>query len=155
MIELTTGVIFLLSSMYGAGHSNTEVIASNTVSPDTDEKARVEEMIDIKKVEEYLRENYSDTPLLIEIARCESGFAHYGKDGEIIRGRVDKNDVGVMQINERYHLERAEKLGFDIHTIDGNIGYAKLLYNDQGAAPWSASSSCWGKSYVSKQLARN
>jgi hypothetical protein len=154
MIELTTGVVFLLSSMYGAGHSNTEVIAQDVAVADSNEKARVEEMIDVKEVEKYLRENYADTPLLIEIARCESGFTHYRKDGNVLRGRVDNRDVGVMQINEHYHLERAEKLGFDIHTIDGNIGYAKRLYQDQGAAPWSASSSCWSKSYTSKQIAK-
>ena len=51
--------------------------------------------------------------------------------------------MGVMQINERYHLLTAEKLGYNIHTLEGNVGYAKYLYEKFGSDPWSASSKCW------------
>ncbi len=90
-------------------------------------------------VEEY----FKDEPLLVHIAFCESSFRQDGKNGEVLRGRAVSEDVGVMQINERYHGERAKKLGYDIHTLEGNMGYAKWLYEKEGARPWMSSSKCW------------
>lgn len=55
-----------------------------------------------------------------------------------------------MQINELYHLETAEKLGLDIYTIEGNVAYAKHLYEEQGAKPWMSSSPCWAKATQSE-----
>jgi hypothetical protein len=49
----------------------------------------------------------------------------------------------VMQINEKYHLETSRELGFNIHTLEGNMAYARYLYEKQGARPWLASSHCW------------
>lgn len=143
MIELTTGVAFLLSSMYGFG-APAVASAFETVGT-TPEKAKSVVLQDRKAVEKYLREKFADTPLLVEIARCESTFSQFDKEGNVIRGIVNSKDVGVMQINERYHLETAIKLGFDLHTIEGNTAYAQYLYDKEGAAPWKASSKCWGK----------
>jgi len=143
MIELTTGVAFLLSSMYGVG-APTVAVAAEGVRPPITEKTSAVILQDRKAVENYLKKEFADTPLLVEIARCESTFTHFTKDGKPLRGRVDSRDVGVMQINEFYHLETATKLGFDLHTIDGNIGYAKYLYEREGARPWKASQPCWG-----------
>ena len=98
-----------------------------------------------KNAEGIVRAAYKDTPLLIEIARCESTFTQTYSDGEVVRGRVNNADVGVMQINEKYHSEKALKMGLDLHTIEGNIAYGKYLYETQGAQPWSASSPCWSK----------
>ena len=146
MIELTTGVAFLLTSMYGAGNGN--AIQASITNTDTDSTVKNEEVLMISDREElktYLKQEFKDAPLLYEIARCESTFTHYKEDGEVLRGRVDNRDVGVMQINEKYHLDRAIKLGFDIHTLEGNVAYAKFLYSKQGAQPWSASAPCWSK----------
>lgn len=92
-----------------------------------------------KAVEEYFKDN----PILVHIAFCESSFRQNGKDGEVLRGNVIAKDVGVMQINERFHAAQAEKLGYDIHTLEGNLGYAKWLYEKEGARPWMSSSKCW------------
>ena len=151
MIELTTGIVFLLSSMYGAGAPSTDVAV---VQPNVDTsvvKTIVITENDKKAVEKYLREHYSDTPILIEIARCESTFTHIGKDGNVIRGKANSADIGVMQINEKYHLITAEKLGYDIYTMEGNVAYAKYLYEKFGSTPWSASSKCW----KAKEVAMN
>jgi hypothetical protein len=148
MIEITTGVAFLLSSMYGTtGATAVATAAKATESPSTTpEPTPVVAYQDRKAVEKYLREKYADTPILIDIARCESTFAQFDKDGNVVRGRVNPNDVGVMQINEKYHSQSALSLGYDLHTIEGNVAYAKHLYEEQGAAPWKASSKCWGNS---------
>lgn len=158
MIEITTGIVFLLSSLYANGANsqnmaNTNTISSTSTGTSTAEVISVERKLDRKTIEKYVRTEYANTPILIEIARCESTFMQYDKDGNVVRGRVNSADIGVMQINEKYHLDTATKLGLDLHTVEGNVAYAKLLYRDQGASPWSASSGCWGK--VSDHLAIN
>jgi hypothetical protein len=50
-----------------------------------------------------------------------------------------------MQINEKYHLEESVKLGMNIHTLEGNLEYAKHLYETEGTKPWKYSSACWNK----------
>ena len=131
MIELTTSLVFL----WGVFASD------NGASADlADAKNSVNQPITL---ESHVREHFEDTPILAEIARCESTFRHLGKDGKVIRGLVDSRDVGVMQINEFYHLKTAKSLGIDIHTLDGNMAYAKYLYEKSGTKPWNASSKCW------------
>lgn len=98
-------------------------------------------------VEAHVREYFSDIPILAEVARCESHFTQFTKSGKVLRGRVVPQDVGVMQINETYHLADAKKLGIDIYTLDGNLAYARYLYvnKDLGVRPWLASAKCWSK----------
>jgi hypothetical protein len=96
-------------------------------------------------LEEYVREYYEEDPILIEIARCESQFRHLNEDGTVLRGVVNDQDVGVMQINLYYHADDAEKLGHDLRSLEGNLAYAKALYTKKGTSPWSASKPCWGK----------
>lgn len=93
-----------------------------------------------------VRSYFADTPVLGEIAKCESEFMQFNKDGSVHRGIVNSKDVGVMQINEHYHLETAKDLGYNIYTLQGNMDYAKYLYDQEGVAPWSASAPCWKKS---------
>jgi len=94
---------------------------------------------------EFVTSYFQDIPIMIDIARCESQFSHYDEDGSVHRGRVNNLDVGIMQINEHYHSVTADKLGLDIYTIQGNVAYARYLYEKQGTAPWVSSSPCWGK----------
>ena len=94
-------------------------------------------------VEAYVRNYFENTPIMAEVARCESHFRQYDRNGDVIRGRVNSSDVGVMQINETYHLDRSEKLGIDIYTTEGNLAYAKFLYEEQGVRPWLSSANCW------------
>lgn len=96
-------------------------------------------------VEIIVREYFEDTPILAEIAKCESQFRQIGSSGNIIRGKVNKSDIGVMQINTYYHAKQAEKLGLDLNTLLGNMAYGKVLYEKEGTAPWISSSPCWNK----------
>jgi len=84
--------------------------------------------------------------IMVQIANCESvGFRQFDKDGNVLRGKQNPQDVGVFQINEHYHLESSKKLGLDIYTLAGNIAYARYLYDTQGVQPWNWSRPCWGK----------
>ena len=104
-------------------------------------------------VEQYVRGYFAAEPIMAEIARCESRFKQFDSDGSIHRGVVNRSDLGVMQVNEYYHGKVADKLGLDLYTIQGNVAYAKYLYEKEGTTPWLSSSPCWSKSKVAKQLA--
>ncbi len=97
------------------------------------------------EVETSVRAYFSDIPALIEIARCESGFRHTDKSGNILRGTQTTDDIGVMQINEYYHGESAKRLGYDITSLNGNMAFARHLYGVYGTDPWKASAKCWKK----------
>ncbi len=94
-------------------------------------------------VEAKVREYFSDIPIMVEIARCESTFRHRLSNGEVLRGYVDGADTGVMQINLRYHQQTADRLGLDLEDIYDNMAYARHLYERQGTQPWNASAPCW------------
>ena len=115
-----------------------------------------QEVENIMSTEHYVRQYFSDIPIMIQIAKCESHFRQLDRDGEIHRGIVNDADVGVMQINEFYHLDTAQKKNYNIYTVEGNTAYARDLYQRQGTAPWSSSKACWGKYQASeKALAVN
>ncbi len=96
-----------------------------------------------KTVKERVNEFFKEDPIMVKIAWCESRFRQYDKDGNLFRGIVNNHDVGVMQINTDYHADEALKLGMDLTTIDGNMAYAKRLYDREGTTPWLSSSPCW------------
>lgn len=106
-----------------------------------------------KNAKRFVEDYFKDTPILANIARCESRYRQYDTDGNVLRGIVNSLDVGVMQINEKYHLETAKKLGYNIYTIEGNTAYAKYIYDREGAKPWMSSSPCWAK-YTEKEIAQ-
>ncbi|TSC83820.1 MAG: hypothetical protein G01um101417_387 [Parcubacteria group bacterium Gr01-1014_17] len=131
MIETLGGLLFFLSVFYG----NTEIssAAPTPIVPVADNPITLEQ---------YVRDYFADNAVLAEVAKCESRFRHFDAYG-VLRGDYDRNDVGVMQINERYHSPRAERNGFDIKTLEGNLGYAKWLYDKEGLQPWASSGKCW------------
>lgn len=88
------------------------------------------------------REEFKEIPALLDVAFCESTLRHYDKDGNVLRGREVKADIGLMQINETFHREAAEKLGLNIDLVDDNIAYAKVLYLKNGLRDWKASWPC-------------
>lgn len=142
-IELATAAFFLLSTFYGSAPADVKQNTRSNIDMQPHFSAVVNQPLTL---EEYVREYYEDTPILAEIAKCESRFRHLGIGGKVLRGEVSVEDVGVMQINEFYHEERADKLGMNLHTLDGNLAYAKWLYHKEGTLPWFASSKCWQKS---------
>ena len=149
MMELATGVVFLMSSLYGAGSANGQMVI-NATSTDASgtAAAQASTFTSPTAIESYVRSQFADVPILVDVARCESTFRQFNPDGTVVRGRVDKDDIGVMQINERYQGPTAKKLGYDIYTVEGNVAYAKHLYEQEGIQPWSSSKPCWSDSQV-------
>lgn len=146
MLTITAlGLYSIVSGLIGTPEQATvpsndiAIIQNIEVSP---QKREEKETVDIEK---FVREYFAETPILAEIAKCESHFRQTDSNGDVMRGKRNRYDVGVMQINELYHLDTAIKLDIDIHTLEGNLAYAKYLYEKQGARPWLASSACWSK----------
>ena len=146
MIELTTGVVFLMSSLYGFGQNDGHVQLINVQSDPEHTTSEIRTFTNTQAVQAYLHEQYFDTPILIEVARCESEFRQFDKSGRVIRGRAVQDDIGLMQINEYYHGLTAKNMGLDIYTTEGNVAFAKYLHSRYGLKPWSASKPCWSKS---------
>jgi len=109
------------------------------------DEVNVGEIVTEATTEEVVRSYFSDIPVLVQIARCESQFRHTLADGTILRGSVDPADTGVMQINKRYHAKKAVELGLNLDEIHGNMAYARYLYKTKGTSPWNASAPCWGR----------
>ena len=105
----------------------------------------------IQTVEEYVRNYFSDIPVMVEIAKCESEFRQQGKYGNVLRGAKNEFDIGVMQINESYHNLNSAKLGYDILTLEGNTAYARVLFEKFGVKPWKSSLKCWSRSKASSE----
>ncbi len=95
-------------------------------------------------VEAKVREYFADIPILVKIAWCESTFRHTEENGEVLRGRVNPLDTGVMQINLKYHRQTLAKHGLDAARLEDNLRYARYLYGLQGTQPWRSSAHCWG-----------
>ena len=154
MIELTTSAFILLSIFStpvtaDAKPADRVISAVETVIDDpaiVDGVALAAPAGDLKTVETEVRAYFKDTPILAEIAKCESEFKHIGTNGNIITGKVNRGDIGVMQINKYYHEDDAVKIGIDLKTLRGNMAFAKRLYEKFGTSPWQSSASCWEKS---------
>ncbi len=93
-------------------------------------------------VEAQVRSYFSDIPVMIAIAQCESSFRQYAANGAPLIGG-DGDVVGVFQLDEGSHAGAAQSLGIDIDTTTGNLEYARFLYGFEGTTPWFSSYSCW------------
>ena len=76
-------------------------------------------------IEQYVEAYFADTPIMIDIARCESRFHQFDKNGEAYRGEINHEDIGVMQINEHYHGTEAEKMNIDVTYNFDNVSIIK------------------------------
>jgi hypothetical protein len=113
----------------------TQEIASEDYGPITDPK----------NVAKFLKDYFADIPLMARIGACESHNRQYDSSGNVLRGEKNVYDRGVMQINLLYHADEAVKMGLDLNSIDGNVAFARHLYEKFGAQPWISSSACWSK----------
>lgn len=84
-------------------------------------------------VEEILKV-FPDAPIMVQVARCESGL--------VIHADRKGIDVGLFQINQ-IHNKRLLQLGLDKRDLHDNLTYARMLYDESGLQPWYMSRHCW------------
>lgn len=141
-IELATSFMFLVTSLYGSTATSAIINNNRVVKADPNQPKQEIAVSGPATLEEYVKNYFKDEPILADIAGCESRYHQFKNDGEVMRG-VNPDDIGIMQINEKYQAKQAKKNGFDIYTLEGNMAYAKWLYDKEGTAPWMSSSKCW------------
>lgn len=111
----------------------------------TQENLRTEQYeaeISSLKVKQLENKKYS---ILEKIALCESGNRQFDADGNIVRGKLNPNDIGKYQISIHYWQLKANELGFDIFTEEGNEKMARWIFDHYGTSPWNWSKNCWNK----------
>lgn len=101
-------------------------------------------------VEARVREYFADIPSMVAIARCESGFRQFGSDGMVLFDPSYRM-IGVFQVSS-LHLPHSVEMGNDIMTLEGNLAYARYLYNANGIDPWMSSFGCWGSAVKSAEV---
>ncbi|OHA58649.1 MAG: hypothetical protein A2571_02675 [Candidatus Vogelbacteria bacterium RIFOXYD1_FULL_44_32] len=117
-----------------------QIVQTPAVSK-TDKNNLIPELINQKSKEQAVDPNLAQA-----IAFCESTYQQFNADsGTVLRGIHNPLDVGIFQINEKYHLEKSQTLGFDIYTAEGNIDYALWLMSHEGAGHWKWSKPCWSQ----------
>lgn len=94
-------------------------------------------------IREYIKKEFPDAPIMVDVASCESRFRQFKSDGSIYLGKENPLDTGVFQINQYYHLEESKKLGMDIFTLEGNVAFARILYDRNGTRDWNWSKFMW------------
>ena len=140
IVATVTGTAQTTPPMSTTNNIPTENLVQTTAAQDKKKEVSMNQAVD---VEAYVKESFKDIPILADIARCESQFRQVDTNGKVIRGKENPYDIGVMQINELYHLKQAKAEGLDLYTLEGNVQYARELYEKQGVYPWMASSACW------------
>ena len=84
--------------------------------------------------------------ILDGIGKIESGNQHIDpKTGAPMRNKEGSSAIGELQIMESLHSERANALGYDIRTREGNRGYGKHLLKTLGTTPWEVDPRSFGK----------
>lgn len=146
-----TTLSIAFSAFTGGGIANQSISQTTPLATSSQTKQHITTPLKAKittstpdiSVKGVVSDYFADVPELVSVARCESHFRQFDKSGRVLRGVVNRGDIGVMQINEYYHGEKADELGYDLYTIDGNLAYARFLYEHEGLTPWLSSSKCW------------
>lgn len=127
--------------------------AGGSSQPNTENIATFQSMPQSQTVEEYVRDYFADEPIMIEIAKCESQFRQYGRDGQVLKNSEGSSAIGLFQIMSSIHADFADdKLGLDVYSLQGNAAYARYIFDRQGTRPWDASKACWSKSKAYKDM---
>lgn len=95
-----------------------------------------------EQIIEKIRETFSEDPdVMVRIAKCEGV-----KDGKLDPTVISPtNDYGIFQLNQKAHGQRLKELNIDPLTVEGNLKYARMLYDTSGTNPWYMSKNCWYK----------
>ena len=134
MFRKISKVVLLFSVLFLGQIVSVEAAASSTVATSTAATSTI--MQTPAEIEKRVQEYFVDVPVMIEIARCESKFRQFTDVGNVLRGGGSGGMVGIFQFYELIHKTAALALGFDIETVEGNIGYARHIYTQEGVRPW-------------------
>ncbi len=133
-----------VASTTDIGTTTSTILVSTTTQPAFDQFNPID-------VEARVREYFAHAPVMVAIARCESGFSQFASDGNPLYGGTG-GMAGVFQIAAAVHNAVAHDLGLNVNTLEGNLAYARYLFEQEGTVPWLASRRCWDPSPLTKEL---
>ncbi len=142
-IEISSTTSIVISTTTPNISTTTDIISTTTSSVVATTTPFIKNIHNAVEVEAKVRAEFPDSPIMTSVARCESKFRQYADSGNVFRGGYNNQMIGIFQIYESIHKSTALSLGFDINTVDGNIGYAKYIYGKSGTTPWISSFPCW------------
>jgi peptidoglycan hydrolase-like protein with peptidoglycan-binding domain len=135
------------------GIASAEDVSSTT--PTTATSAPALDPYNPADVEKLVRIYYADIPSMVAAAKCESMYRQFNASGGVLYGGWGGSMIGVFQISS-IHVGEAAALGMDIKTLEGNLAYARHLYDASGMDPWMSSYNCWhGSSQTSSVAGQN
>ena len=123
---LVPSLSYKLASTIVSGTTVEEVAQVTNLQEETS-KIKIDSEDQSLTTKEKVKEYFADIPIMAEVAYCESRFRQFNENGNVLRGIENSSDVGVMQINEKYHAATAVKLGINLYTLEGNMAYARYL----------------------------
>jgi hypothetical protein len=129
MNKFTFLIVLIAIGFLGCRISLTEAAATSSTAVLVHDRADVEKLV---------REYFINAPVMVEVARCESNFRQFTDGGSVFLGGTGGGMIGVFQLYGAVHSSSALALGFDINTLEGNLGYAQHLYQKSGTRPWLA-----------------
>jgi hypothetical protein len=134
------GVVLFFGYAMSVNAAATTTIATSTATTTvtTATTTAITPVHNAAAVEKEVRAYFADIPVMIDIARCESKFRQFTDSGNVLRGGLSGGMVGIFQLFESIHTKTAKNLGFNLLTIEGNLGYARHLYTESGTTPWAS-----------------
>lgn len=93
-----------------------------------------------ERIAQEIDKVFPDAPIMHDVMRCESGG-----NNDAYNPTNGSHDNGLFQISDLYHGPRVRSLGLDVGNPADNIKFARILYDESGLQPWSASKDCWSK----------
>ena len=127
---------------------------TGSTAPPAGGLAAVIAAVPTQTVQQYIENYFTDVPVMIDIARCESHFRQFNTVGGVYRGKTNRYDIGAMQINELYHKEKATDMGLNLSNLEDNVAYARYLYETEGTKPWNSSKVCWSPANANSDTAK-
>ena len=109
-----------------------------------------------RKIHEYFP-NEHVARVMIAIASCEStGHAsaeiiHWEPNGHLLKNASGGQARGAFQVMSQVHAKEMQSNGLTMGDIDDYMTFVKMLYDQNGFAPWAESQRCW----KNQQYARN
>jgi hypothetical protein len=101
--------------------------------------------VDSAYVKRRVHEYFADIPEMIDVCECESEFRQYREDGTLLVSRWinpktkrrGSSATGVCQITYMNHYaEWSKSPDTDITTLEGNLAFARKLYERNGTRDW-------------------
>lgn len=110
------------------------LITSASTYEERAQAREIDRSVSSEEIQTLVEALFGPTSPMVDIIRCESHFRQFDASGVILRSYTD--DVGIAQINIDAHGEEALRMGIDIYSIEGNLQFARYLFDLQGTLPW-------------------